>query len=61
MHLSESYGAWFNIITFNTVIMFKIGKIEKLVMEYKPGDYFGELALLSDAPRAASIKAKVCY
>jgi len=28
---------------------------EKRVMDYKPGDYFGELALLKNQPRAASI------
>ena len=32
---------------------------EKEVMYYKAGDYFGELALLKDEPRAASIKAVV--
>lgn len=38
-----------------------LGEKEKEVMNYKPGDYFGELALLKDEPRAASIKAKVFY
>ena len=31
------------------------GREEKRVMEYKPGDYFGELALLKNQPRAASV------
>lgn len=34
----------------------KKGKLE-VVYEYKPNDYFGELALLRDEPRAATIKA----
>ena len=28
------------------------------VMSYKPGDYFGELALLKDEPRAANVVAQ---
>lgn len=34
------------------------GQPAKAVMEYKKGSYFGELALLRNAPRAASIVAK---
>ena len=32
---------------------------QKCVLSYKSGDYFGELALLNNNPRAASIFAKV--
>ncbi len=34
------------------------GKPPKEVMHYKPGDYFGELALLKNEPRAANVIAK---
>ena len=32
---------------------------EKEVKSYQPGEYFGELALLRNEPRAANIIAKV--
>ena len=38
--------------------VFKEGEEAKKVKEYVSGDYFGELALLSNEPRAASIIAK---
>ena len=36
-----------------------IGGTAARVFDYKEGDYFGELALLKDEPRAASIVAEV--
>lgn len=37
---------------------FNQGEDPKVVKEYKAGDYFGELALLKNEPRAANIIAK---
>jgi cAMP-dependent protein kinase regulator len=37
---------------------FEKNKPGKVVMSYKTGDYFGELALLKNQPRAASVICK---
>lgn len=47
-------GESFYILENGEAEVYKRG-IEKPVNRYKKGDYFGELALLNDAPRAASI------
>ncbi|KAF2249698.1 camp-dependent protein kinase A regulatory subunit [Trematosphaeria pertusa] len=47
-------GESFYILESGEAEVYKRG-IEKPVNRYKKGDYFGELALLNDAPRAASV------
>lgn len=47
-------GESFYILESGEAEVFKRG-IEKAVKRYNKGDYFGELALLNDAPRAASV------
>jgi cAMP-dependent protein kinase regulator len=50
-------GDHFYILESGEADVFKVGG-DKPVMHYKKGDYFGELALLNDAPRAASVVSK---
>ncbi|KAF2196469.1 camp-dependent protein kinase-like protein regulatory subunit [Delitschia confertaspora ATCC 74209] len=47
-------GESFYILEAGEAEVYKQG-IDKAVNRYKKGDYFGELALLNDAPRAASV------
>ena len=47
-------GESFYILESGEAEVFKRGT-DKAVHKYKKGDYFGELALLNDAPRAASV------
>ncbi|KAF2475548.1 camp-dependent protein kinase A regulatory subunit [Lindgomyces ingoldianus] len=47
-------GESFYILESGEAEVYKRG-VDKAVNRYKKGDYFGELALLNDAPRAASV------
>ncbi|ORY08360.1 cyclic nucleotide-binding-like protein [Clohesyomyces aquaticus] len=47
-------GESFYILESGSAEVYKRG-VDKPVNRYKKGDYFGELALLNDAPRAASV------
>ncbi|KAF1983320.1 camp-dependent protein kinase-like protein regulatory subunit [Aulographum hederae CBS 113979] len=50
-------GESFFLLESGDAEVYKRG-VEKAVKMYKKGDYFGELALLNDAPRAASVVSK---
>jgi cAMP-dependent protein kinase regulator len=50
-------GEAFYLLESGDAEAFKSGT-EHPVLTYKKGDYFGELALLNDAPRAASVVSK---
>ena len=51
-------GEAFFILESGEAEVFKKESGEQLLKQYKKGDYFGELALLDDKPRAASVVAK---
>lgn len=50
-------GEAFYLLESGECEAFKSG-VDKAVRMYKKGDYFGELALLNDAPRAASVVSR---
>ena len=51
-------GEAFYILESGAATVHKKSEGSKVLREYKKGDYFGELALLDDKPRAASVVAK---
>lgn len=48
-------GEAFFLLESGTCAVYKRETGDKVLMKYKKGDYFGELALLDDKPRAASV------
>ncbi|PPJ54807.1 hypothetical protein CBER1_04068 [Cercospora berteroae] len=48
-------GDKFYILEAGEAVAVKRGREQQPLKRYKPGDYFGELALLEDKPRAASV------
>jgi len=51
-------GEAFFILEAGEAEVYKAETGDKVIKEYTKGDYFGELALLDDKPRAASVVAK---
>lgn len=51
-------GEAFYLLEQGEAVVMKKESGEKIIHSYKKGDYFGELALLDDKPRAASVVAK---
>jgi cAMP-dependent protein kinase regulator len=51
-------GESFFILESGEAVVYKEAEKENVLKTYTKGDYFGELALLNDAPRAASVVAK---
>lgn len=51
-------GDKFYILEAGEAEAFHDGAEDKPLKQYKHGDYFGELALLDDAPRAATVRSK---
>ncbi|HPI92973.1 MAG TPA: cyclic nucleotide-binding domain-containing protein [Deltaproteobacteria bacterium] len=53
-----SYGdSFFCIISGRVKVSRRIGETEETLRELHPGDFFGELALIHDKPRAATVTA----
>ncbi|MCJ1352589.1 MAG: hypothetical protein MMC33_002573 [Icmadophila ericetorum] len=48
-------GEAFYLLESGSAEVYKRGSGDKPILRYKKGDYFGELALLDDKPRAASV------